>query len=75
MSDTPRTNAGHWLYEDDNGEEFDVVDFCLALQLERELNASEARVKELERERDEARGGGVMAFEARRSRRSPAFRV
>jgi hypothetical protein len=36
MSDTPETDAATWLYEDEAGQGFNVVDVDVARKLERE---------------------------------------
>jgi hypothetical protein len=49
VSDTPRTDAA---WKPDGGDYF-IVDVDLARQLERELNAANERIKELEAKVDE----------------------
>ena len=50
MSDTPRTDAVWELFATDTTLEPDVEFSTLARQLERELNAANARIKRMERE-------------------------
>ena len=45
MSDTPRTDAA---WKPDGGDGYPTVDVDFARQLERELNAANDRIKELE---------------------------
>ena len=50
MSDTPRTDCA---WKPDGGVGYPTVDVDLARQLERELNAANERIKELEAKVDE----------------------